>query len=145
VIATDGSPEASEAIDVGLTLAAGRGAHAVFVHVVPPPDFRATRLGPAQPDDGGPERPEDDPVLQAAAGRAREHGVPFESRLRAGEPAPEIAAVAADIAADLVVVGSRGRGTITGTLLGSVSRDLLGAATCAVVVVRGARPAQPSG
>ena len=39
--------------------------------------------------------------------------------------------------ADLVVVGSRGRGGFTGLLLGSTAVDLAAHAACAVVVVRG--------
>lgn len=50
--------------------------------------------------------------------------------------APAPALVAASQRADLVVVGSRGRGGFRGLLLGSVSEQVVRHAACPVVVVR---------
>ncbi len=47
--------------------------------------------------------------------------------------------------AELIVVGSRGRGSVRGLLLGSVSRGVLKHAPCTVVVVRGPAPASGRG
>ena len=44
--------------------------------------------------------------------------------------------VAEEIAADLVVVGSRGRGVIQRALLGSVSTHVVHNAPCPVMIVR---------
>ena len=66
-------------------------------------------------------------------------------RVRLGAPAEELAAVAAAEDADLLVVGSRGRGFLRAALLGSVSRQLVSLAPCPVLVVpprAGASPAQ---
>ncbi|MDP2311361.1 MAG: universal stress protein [Pseudomonadota bacterium] len=60
---------------------------------------------------------------------------PAEIRLLHGEPAVAIAAEAERIAADLVVLGSRGRSPLLGLLLGSTARKLLHEATRPLMVV----------
>ncbi|MBX6765035.1 MAG: universal stress protein, partial [Rubrobacteraceae bacterium] len=53
-----------------------------------------------------------------------------------GRPDVEIVAVAEEIGADLVVVGSRGLGGLRRTLMGSVSDSVVRHAHCSVLVVR---------
>lgn len=52
-----------------------------------------------------------------------------------GPPAKGILTVADDIGADLIVTGSRARGAVTRTVLGSVSTEILHGAHCDVLVV----------
>ena len=80
-------------------------------------------------------------MVSGALARAGAPDLPVELK-----PSPDGAAQALlDIAdgADLLVVGSRGRGTFRGLLVGSVSQQCVSHATCPVVVVRprGIRPA----
>ena len=135
VIATDGSPQAREAVEYGLELAASEHAKAVLLQVMPPIDW--TRL-----DRGGPLRPlayemrlRDAPALVEASELAAERGVPFTTEVVAGRPADEIVAYADSIGADLIVIGSRGLGSVAGVLLGSVSRGVLRESRTPVVVV----------
>jgi nucleotide-binding universal stress UspA family protein len=62
-------------------------------------------------------------------------GRTVERRLRVGEVVPEILAEIDAFAADLVVLGTHGRGGFERFLLGSVAEYLARAATCNVLIV----------
>jgi nucleotide-binding universal stress UspA family protein len=53
-----------------------------------------------------------------------------------GDPADAIISAARDRQADLIVVGSRGHGRLTGLLLGSVAQKVISLAHSAVAVIR---------
>lgn len=63
----------------------------------------------------------------------RDHDVPVITRIESGDPAPKLVSAARN--ADLLVVGARGHGGISGLLLGSVSLHCAQRATCPVTVV----------
>lgn len=127
VIATDGSPSAMEALDAGLELAAEQGSPVTLVHVITKSELHR---GPAF------EHAEQDDVLREAAAAARKLDIDPELKLLSGDPADEISWLAESREADLVVIGSRGRGTVQGAILGSVSKAVLAASTRPVMVVR---------
>jgi len=58
-----------------------------------------------------------------------------EQRVLTGVTAERLADLADDEAAELIVVGSRGRGAFRSAFLGSVSNSLVGIARCPVLVV----------
>jgi nucleotide-binding universal stress UspA family protein len=58
-----------------------------------------------------------------------------ERRIRSGNPADSLAALADEEGAALIVVGSRGHGGFKTLVLGSVSNDLIATARCPIVVV----------
>lgn len=58
------------------------------------------------------------------------------SHIRTDSPAREIAQLASDLEADLVVVGSHGRTGLARLLLGSVAHGVVSLAPCPVLVVR---------
>ena len=137
LIATDGSPEAREAVQFGIELASEQDAEVALLQVIPPIDW--TRL-----DRGALIRPIPEELrlrrayaLEEAAQLAAEQDVEVRFEVFAGNPADEIVAYADSIDADLIVVGSRGRGAVAGALLGSVSQGVLSESRRPVLVVRG--------
>ena len=60
-----------------------------------------------------------------------------EARVSDGDPRNAIIQTAEDWGADLIVVGARGHGAVSGFLLGSVSTAMTRHAPCPVLVVRG--------
>jgi nucleotide-binding universal stress UspA family protein len=71
------------------------------------------------------------------AGVAKEVGVPAEETqtVRDGSESAALVALARELDASMIVVGSRGLGAVRAALLGSFSTSVLAEATCPVVVV----------
>lgn len=63
-------------------------------------------------------------------------GRPVGTTIASGSPAAEVARLAADEKADLVVVGTRGRTGIERAVLGSVAEGIVRHSPCAVLVAR---------
>lgn len=77
-------------------------------------------------------------ALASAEDRLRAEGVRFELRelVRGKEPAEDLAALAAEEKADLLVIGYRHRTKSGKFFLGSDAQDILLAAPCPVLLVR---------
>ena len=136
VIAVEGSEAAQEATRVGLDLAEGLGAEALFVHAsgsLAHRVFDSAAEGEALPA----ERL--DSVLGRANELAQTRGVRSKFQVWPAEGIDDVAGVVTAVAdthkPSLIVVGCRGRGTVSGAVLVSVSRAILGTTDLPVVVV----------
>lgn len=134
--ATDGSDPSGRAVDLAAEIARGAGARMTIVTVEDELSSRQVRaLARAEGDAGAALDAHAHGLLADAATRARSLGIPEVRTLVAtGDPAEAILeAVRENV--DLLVLGRRGRGRLSGLLLGSVSQKLVSLAPCAVVVV----------
>lgn len=134
VIAYDGSDGGREALEQGLQLARNARAVATVVYV------RHATL----PIIGDPfyeralsrELRRGRDVLAEARAFAADAGVVAETELLEGDPAEQILDLARLRDAELIVVGSRGRGAVAEALLGSVSHAIVHEADRPVLVAR---------
>lgn len=135
LIAVDESPVAARAASVGLELARSLGAEVAFIHVVDPALGRAPDTGTPPGELMALAEQDGRRLLADFRRRASLERPPLEF-LRVGKPGAEIVRSATDWPADLVVIGSHGRGGVTRLLLGSVAEAVMRHAPCPLLVVR---------
>ncbi|MBW3626486.1 MAG: universal stress protein, partial [Actinobacteria bacterium] len=82
------------------------------------------------------EREGRDILERTADGLGGELPAGAQRELRYGDAGPAICEVAADVGADVVVVGSHGSGFVRRVLVGSVSQHVVHHSPCPVLVVR---------
>jgi nucleotide-binding universal stress UspA family protein len=136
VVGVDGSEASQPAIGYAFAYAASTGRSIVAVHTWWWEPLEGTSLGePWMGDWTEIASQEATVVSESLAGWAdRYPDVPVRSHIVRGDPVVELLDQSAG--ANLLVVGSRGRGGFIGLLLGSVSRRVLKRATGPVAVVR---------
>lgn len=134
LLAIDGSPDARQALAYARDLALRDGAQVIVVHAFEPVpiylgDPWRDRLA-ARHVSAGHE------VADSAAQSLKEAGVDVIVEVLEGPPADAILKVADVRECDLIVMGSRGYGTLASLLLGSVSHRVLAHARAPVMVVK---------
>jgi nucleotide-binding universal stress UspA family protein len=143
VVGVDGSDPSVAALRWAAEEASFREAQLVAVHAwsyVPPAPIAEPGMIPLPATDLvgqlDAERRAAQAELEAAIDDAFPSGRPVEIEERLVEESAGEALVAAGAEADLLVVGSSGRGGIASAILGSVSRHVVSHAHCPVVVVK---------
>ena len=144
LIAIDGSRPADAAADAGLDLARDLDAQVAFVFVVEPPVPFAVETGVPVEVLTADSRRFAKGLLVEVQRRAetRLKGKPLEMIVE-GRPAEMILQAAIGWKADLIVVGSHGRGGLKRLALGSIAELVMRHAPCPVLVVRTPEPAPP--
>jgi nucleotide-binding universal stress UspA family protein len=135
VVGVDGSKLSTKAIDFAFEQAEAIGGRVVAVHAWNSPfSTYENGLGELLFDNAEVRQASEVLVSESLAGPRSDHpDTAVDVELIPGQPARAILHAAGS--ADLVVVGSRGRGGFTGLLLGSTSQQVLHHATCPVAIV----------
>jgi nucleotide-binding universal stress UspA family protein len=126
VVAVDNSTGSDAALEAAVQLALESGAELRCVGVDDSLATAGIDPAPAQ-------------AAEAAAGAGRDAGVAATAESRIGPAAERIIDAANECNADLIVVGSRGRGWLKAAVLGSVSAAVVRNSSCPVLVVKEAR------
>lgn len=137
LVAVDGSKESDRAVEIATELASKTAAKLVFLHVVNVPDLGI-------PFDGN--RPEKAlrgalteagrKILDKAIEVAKKKDILATKKISEGYPAMTIVKEASALAADLIVMGSRGTTGVERILIGSTAEKVLRWATIPVLVVK---------
>ena len=142
LIATDGSDHASHALKYAIESAAKWDAQLIILSVIPP-------LRPIIPDPEDfyptyiPEFEEElekayKSILDEAVNTAEKEqpDIKVEARLEKGRPSDVIMEIARTENVDLIVMGSRGLGGITGSVLGSTSQAVVHSCIRPILIVK---------
>ncbi len=136
ILSTDGSEEAKQAYIPAFDIAGIKNAEIVAVYVmregyifweVPSPDILV------EIEKG--EREYGERLLKEIEDRGKELGIRVRKRIEKGRPADTIVKIARDEKADLIVIGTRGRGGVR-RIIGSVADGVIKSAPCPVLAVR---------
>jgi len=140
VVPTDFSAAAEAAWRLAQQVAGDGGAELVLVHVlVEAPLYSEGPLTAGRPEAAyAAARRWVEEHLEAWLAGARAAGRPARSVARTGRPHEEILKLAGDERADLIVMGTEGRGGLDRALLGSVADRVVRLAPCPVLTVRAA-------
>lgn len=144
VVGIDGSAHGREALRFAFAEARLRGVGLRVVHAwsVPPLSVAGVGMMPVLEQAHEELRADAEALLgeELEAVIPDRHGVEIEQLVVEGQPAAALVSAAAG--AELLVVGSRGHGSLVGAVLGSVSQQCLHHAPCPVAIVHSVSPAE---
>ena len=132
MLAVDLTSASKGAVEEAIRLAVADHADLIVLSVVEPSNLHLPGGRMRRVDQ---ERDRLETGVRAIVSRARDAGVSATYLVWEGDPAESILAASISEAADVIVLGSRGRTSLRRLLLGSVSSQVARVASCRVVVV----------
>jgi nucleotide-binding universal stress UspA family protein len=133
LVAVDGSAQAGWAVDLVAHLALAHDARLMLLHVVIIPLLRA-EFAYVEPTEPGGCFLEAERLLELDKARIA-GAIQVDTVQREGDPATEILQTAHSYRADLIIMGTHGRGPIGQVVLGSVANAVMRKSTCPVLTV----------
>jgi universal stress protein A len=143
VVALDFSTNADVAVGYAADLAIALGASIHLLHVLEEPSVGWDLYVRDAPDIRDRLTAGARASLALLASSLEKRRIAVTTELRHGAAAESIVRAAADAQADLIVVGTHGRGGLSHLLLGSVAERVIRHASCPVLAVRNVRAGQP--
>jgi nucleotide-binding universal stress UspA family protein len=129
LVATDGSEHAKHALDSAVKTASKWGAELIILTVIPP-GSPALYMSETRTHHQQVLKDASDVVVNI------DPDLKFFTLIEEGPPSTTIVEIAEDEDIDLIVIGSRGLGGITGLLLGSTSRNVVETCTKPILIVK---------
>lgn len=137
LVSVDLAEGSDRVLDYALDFASKLGARITLLHVYnlpvynfPDGSFVPTAEVAAQVGDAARRS------LDATVSRLKERGIEVTGVLRTGPPAEEVCTVATEVGADLIIMGTHGRGAFGRALLGSTANAVVRSAPVPVLTVR---------
>jgi nucleotide-binding universal stress UspA family protein len=144
VVPVDGSAHANRAVDCATDLADKYGAELILLHVIassgpariPPELYEYARIEHIDAIEADMMNRVAEKILQTAENRTRGQGAKqVRTSIGVGHPAEAIVAHAKAEEADLIVMGRRGLGSVSGLLMGSVSHKVAHLSECPCMTI----------
>jgi nucleotide-binding universal stress UspA family protein len=142
LVALDGSPPSSAALDVACSILHERDGTLIGCHVAEPVPMLRGRHVQWVPEPPDSRRKKAIALLRDAREQAqRDYGIALETMLVDGDPVDEILHIARTKGVDTIVIGSHSRTGMQRWLLGSVAEGVMRGSSVPVLVVHSVAPA----
>jgi len=143
LVPTDFSELANAAVDFAFLMCEQMQSRMIFLYIDEWPDH-SDAMAPLHIEYGVYKKDEANAFLNDLVQRAENQGLKGSKALVDGAPAIEIIRMAIEQKADMIVIGTHGRGGLTHIMIGSQAGQVVREAPCPVVTVKSMKHEYPS-